>query len=183
MIEVICRARQFSDMMTCSPCELQWDTNDSEPPVCPLLKAAYERSGEQLSPRAPASGWPLAESTVACPLCDDEPATRSRCFACCGVGRLSVGRAATVQRPVQGRAFDQHWVVISAWRWKKGLAEDFKTRDGKPPFLHGTELSATLECKRLSLKHPGKRFVVYSSGFNAKVHRATELTAAEQDRT
>lgn len=181
MIEAICRARQFSDMMTCSTCELQWDTNDSEPPVCPLLKAAYERSGEQLSPRA-SSGWAFEETPVSCPLCDDAPATRSSCFACCGVGRVTAARFVAMRRPVPGRAFDRHWVVISAWRWKKGLAEDFKTRDGKPPFLHGTELSATLECKRLSQKHPGKRFVVYSSGYNAKVHRAPELVA-EQDQT
>ncbi len=174
MIEAICRARQFSDMMTCAACELQWDTNDPEPPVCPVLRAAYERNGEQMSPRAPANGSFLA-ALVICPLCDDAPTARAACLACNGAGRITAARAEVLHRPVVGKAFDPHWVVISTWRWQKGFAADFKTREATRPFLHGTLLSAMLECKRLSLKHPGKRFAVYASGFNAKAPRVPEL--------
>lgn len=157
--EVICHARQFSDMMMCATCELQWDTNDEQPPVCP----------RNTTRRALASGWPLAETTVACPLCDDAATTRPGCLACNGAGRMAIARAARLRQPVRGKSFDPHWVVVSTWRWQKGYATDFKTRDGTPPFIHGTELSAMLECKRLSLKHPGKRFAVYASGFKAKI--------------
>lgn len=30
----MCKARQYSDTMTCGPCGLQWDVNDPEPPQC-----------------------------------------------------------------------------------------------------------------------------------------------------
>lgn len=29
-----CKARQFSDQMCCSKCNLAWDMNDPEPPLC-----------------------------------------------------------------------------------------------------------------------------------------------------
>lgn len=29
-----CKARQFSDQMCCSKCNLSWDKNDPEPPTC-----------------------------------------------------------------------------------------------------------------------------------------------------
>jgi len=29
-----CRARQFSDSMSCVRCELSWDMNDPQPPKC-----------------------------------------------------------------------------------------------------------------------------------------------------
>jgi hypothetical protein len=56
--------------------------------------------------------------------------------------------------------------VTSTWKW---------TRDGVPPFLHGTLLSAEMECKRLSLKYPGKRFSVYASAFSSKMPRVPRL--------
>lgn len=31
-----CQAKQYSDQMYCSVCQLTWDTNDSEPPNCLL---------------------------------------------------------------------------------------------------------------------------------------------------
>lgn len=33
-----CSAKQFSDQMVCSTCELTWDVNDPEPPVCNPLR-------------------------------------------------------------------------------------------------------------------------------------------------
>ena len=33
-----CRAIQYSDEMYCAKCNLRWDTNDPEPPECPVLK-------------------------------------------------------------------------------------------------------------------------------------------------
>lgn len=29
-----CQARQYGDQMMCTPCGLNWDTNDAEPPEC-----------------------------------------------------------------------------------------------------------------------------------------------------
>jgi rubredoxin len=31
-----CKARQYSDQMNCHKCGLVWDTNDPQPPKCPL---------------------------------------------------------------------------------------------------------------------------------------------------
>lgn len=54
----VCSARQFSDMMRCAPCALQWDTNDPEPPECPLTgKQAPENSGQVRSPEERESSW------------------------------------------------------------------------------------------------------------------------------
>lgn len=39
MSNATCQARQFSDMMRCAPCGLQWDTYDPEPPECPHAQA------------------------------------------------------------------------------------------------------------------------------------------------
>lgn len=33
-----CKARQFSDQMSCSACGLTWDMNDPDPPECQLEK-------------------------------------------------------------------------------------------------------------------------------------------------
>lgn len=33
-----CKARQYSDQMICGECGLSWDTNDPEPPECPVEK-------------------------------------------------------------------------------------------------------------------------------------------------
>lgn len=30
----MCKARQYSDQMVCSECELYWDINDEDPPTC-----------------------------------------------------------------------------------------------------------------------------------------------------
>lgn len=30
----VCAARQYSDMMSCTVCELDWDVNDAHPPKC-----------------------------------------------------------------------------------------------------------------------------------------------------
>lgn len=31
-----CEARRYSDQMHCARCNITWDMNDSDPPVCPL---------------------------------------------------------------------------------------------------------------------------------------------------
>lgn len=35
MARTSCKARQYSDQMSCAACGLTWDVNDPEPPICP----------------------------------------------------------------------------------------------------------------------------------------------------
>lgn len=42
-------ARQYSDQMSCAACQLVWDMNDPEPPVCPQRPATDQRTTPSFS--------------------------------------------------------------------------------------------------------------------------------------
>jgi len=52
-----CGAIQFSDRMNCAVCHLAWDTNDADPPTCPMIAqaariAASIKQGAKLAVKA-----------------------------------------------------------------------------------------------------------------------------------
>lgn len=44
-----CRARQYSDQMSCHLCGLAWDVNDQDPPTCGKVSAKRNATREAYS--------------------------------------------------------------------------------------------------------------------------------------
>mgnify|MGYP001595508908 CR=1 FL=1 len=44
-----CKSVQYSDSMHCATCDLVWDTNDSYPPACELIKPVGQKKSHSFA--------------------------------------------------------------------------------------------------------------------------------------